>query len=137
MPYALYKLIHFLGMFMVVVVLAATAMHVLRGGTRADNPYRRSFAIAHGIGAFLVLLGGFGMLARLGLVSGGLPGWIVVKLVIWLVLTAGLTLPYRGRSMARALLVILPLLAMSAGAVALYKPFTAAPAVGAPVPASP
>ncbi|MDX2057888.1 MAG: hypothetical protein SFV24_08825 [Gemmatimonadales bacterium] len=136
MSYAVYKLIHFLGIFTIVAILAATAMHVLRGGTRADNPYRRTFAVAHGIAAFLVLLGGFGMLARMKIVSGGLPGWVIAKLVIWLVLSAALTLPYRGRTLARALLVALPILAMGAGAVALYKPFTATPAVTAQ-PASP
>ncbi len=123
MSYQVYKLIHFLGMFSAVAVLAATSMHMLGGGSRADNPHRRAFAIVHGVAGFLVLLGGFGMLARLGLVSGGLPRWIVAKLVIWLVLTAGLTIAYRDRRYARVVLVALPLLAMSAGAIALYKPF--------------
>ena len=123
MPYPIYKLIHFLGMFAMVAALAATSMHAIRGGTRADNPERRVLGATHGIAAFLVLLGGFGMLARLGLVQGGLPGWVVVKLLIWVVLLAALAVPYRGRGYARALLVALPLLAVSAAAVALYKPF--------------
>ncbi len=123
MPYSVYKLIHFLGMFTMVTALAAISMHAIRGGTRADNPHRRTLAAAHGIATFLVLLGGFGMLARLELIRGGLPAWVIVKLVIWVALAAALAVPNYGRGYARALLVALPLLAVSAAAVALYKPF--------------
>lgn len=123
MPYVTYKLIHFLGIFAIVVVLAATCMHTLRGGTRADNPYRRVFGAVHGIAAFLVLLGGFGMLARLGLLTEGVPGWAYLKLLIWLVLGGALTLPYRNPNYSKALLIVVPLLALAGGAVALFKPF--------------
>lgn len=123
MPYQLYKLIHFLGIFMILIVLAAACMHVLRGGTRADNPHRRTIGIVHGIASFLILLGGFGMLARLGVLHGGLPGWIYAKLVIWLIASGSIALVYRGPDLARALLIALPLLAVLAGYFALYKPF--------------
>ena len=121
--YFVYKLIHFLGMFTLVTVLAATSMHVLRGGTRADNPYRRAFGIAHGVGSFLVLLGGFGMLARLGIVQGGLPLWVFAKLAIWVALSGAIAFVYRGPGIARALLFGTPILAVIAAAIALYKPF--------------
>lgn len=42
MSYQVYKLIHFLGMFTAVAVLAATSMHMLGGGSRTDNPHRQS-----------------------------------------------------------------------------------------------
>ena len=123
MPYAVYKVMHFLGIFMLITALAATSMHVLRGGTRADNPYRRALGITHGVAALLILTGGFGMLARLGVMHGALPNWIYAKLVIWLALAAAMMVPYRGQGPARALLIGVPLLALAAGAVALYKPF--------------
>ncbi len=119
--YPVYKLIHFFGIITLVVALAAAGMHVLRGGTRADNPYRRLLGMAHGIGAFLVLLGGFGMLARLGVVHGGLPGWVYIKLAIWLLLGGAIVLVYR-RQYAGLVLGALPLLAAAAAATALYKP---------------
>lgn len=121
MPYPIYKLIHYLGIFTVVIVVALICMHVLRGGTRADNPHRRALAIAHGTAMVLVLLGGFGMLARLG--SNGIPAWLYPKLLIWLFLGAASALPYRGRTVARVLLVALPVLAVLAAYFALYKPF--------------
>ena len=123
MSYAVYKLMHYLGIFMLITALAATSMHVLRGGSRTDNPYRRALGITHGIAAALILTGGFGMLARLGVMHGALPNWIYAKLVIWVALAAAMAVPYRGRTHARALLIAVPVLALAAGAVALYKPF--------------
>lgn len=123
MPYAVYKLIHFLGIFTLFGALVAAAMHVLRGGTRADDRYRLRLLVAHGVAAFLIVLGGFGMLARLGVLHGALPGWAVAKLVIWVVAAAAVALPYRGRGAARVVLVALPVLLLAAAATALYKPF--------------
>ena len=123
MSYAVYKLMHYLGIFMLITALAATSMHVLRGGSRTDNPYRRALGITHGIAAALILTGGFGMLARLGVMHGALPNWIYAKLAIWVALAAAMAVPYRGRTYARALLIAVPVLALAAGAVALYKPF--------------
>lgn len=124
MSYPVYKLIHFLGIFMVIAALVAAGIHVLRGGTRANDPYRKLLSAAHGIAVFLILLGGFGMLARLGIMSGGggLPGWIILKLVIWVAVGALMALPYRGPKLARVMLVALPLLLLGAAATALYKP---------------
>jgi hypothetical protein len=123
MPYIVYKLIHFFGIAAIVAALAASAMHVAAGGTRATNPYRRPLAVTHGIASFLILLGGFGMLARLGIMHGGLPGWIWAKLAIWIVVSAALVAVYRGSRFARLVLVALPLLVVLSAAVALYKPF--------------
>jgi hypothetical protein len=122
MPYAVYKLVHFLGIFTVITVLAAASMHVLRGGTRTDNPYRKVMGAAHGVGAFLILLGGFGMLARLGIMHGGLPLWVYFKLAIWVTLSGAIAVVYRGPGLARTLMFAVPLLAVLAGAIALYKP---------------
>jgi hypothetical protein len=123
MPYPIYKLMHFFGIFLVLIALAITCFHVLRGGTRADNPMRKGIAATHGLGALLILVGGFGMLARLGIVQGGLPGWIYGKLVIWLLLGLAIVIPYRAPSWARPLLWLLPILAVLAAYMALYKPF--------------
>jgi len=123
MSYPVYKLMHFLGIFMLIAALAATCMHVLRGGSRADNPYRRVLGVTHGVAALLILTGGFGMLARMGVMHGGLPNWIYAKLAIWVTLAAAMVVPYLGRRYARALLIAVPVLAVAAGATALYKPF--------------
>ena len=121
--YQIYKLVHYLGIFTVLIALGVTCFHVLRGGTRADNPYRKRIAIAHGLGSFVILLGGFGMLARLGIVQKGLPGWIIAKLAILVLLGIALRLSYRAPATARLLIWAVPLLAVLAAYFALYKPF--------------
>jgi hypothetical protein len=99
-------------------------MNGVRGGKWSEHPLRRALGAAHGIAAFLILLGGFGMLARLGMIHGaGLPGWVNAKLIIWFVLAAAIMVPRMGRGYAKTVLVALPVLALSAGALALLKPF--------------
>ncbi len=122
MPYSIYKLVHLLGIFVLLTTLALPCMHLLRGGTRTDFPRRRTLVTAHAAASFLILLGGFGMLARLGIVQDGLPGWILVKLTIWLVLSLALTLALRTTAAARAVVVAAPLLALLAAGIAIYKP---------------
>lgn len=122
MPYPVYKLIHFFGIFVLLSTSAVTCMHMIRGGLRSDNPLRRTTGITHGVAAFLILLGGFGMLARLGIVSGGLPLWIYLKLTIWVSLGFALTVAYRSRTMARLVLIVVPLFATAAAAIAYFKP---------------
>ena len=123
MPYVVYKLIHFLGVFTLLTTFASSSVHVIRGGTRADHPYRRLLAPVNGLAVFFILLGGFGMLARIGVSHGTLPLWIWLKLSIWALLLGALWLVFRGARIARALLVAVPLFAVLAAAIALYKPF--------------
>jgi hypothetical protein len=120
--YQVYKIVHFVGIFMVFVSLGASAMHSINGGRR-DHSWRRPTAFTHGIGLFLVLVGGFGLLARLGISQGGLPGWIYAKLVIWFLLGAMLSVTIRIKSLARVSWPILILLGGTAAYLAGYKPF--------------
>ena len=123
MSYPFYKIMHFVGIFVMLVALAATCMHAAMGGTKAENPFRKALGAAHGVAALLILTGGFGMLARLGIVQGGLPVWVLIKLVLWVALAAAMALPYLSRFWARTLLIAMPVLAAIAGATALLKPF--------------
>jgi Na+-driven multidrug efflux pump len=59
-PYTTYKLMHFFGIFLLMVTLAASSMNALRGGSRADWPWRRALGAAHGIAVFLILLAALG-----------------------------------------------------------------------------
>ena len=92
MPIHVYQFLHYAGILLVFTSLGAVALHVLSGGTKDSNPMRKLVAITHGVGLVLVLVAGFGMLARLGIHS--MPGWVIAKLVIWLFLGGAIALLY-------------------------------------------
>jgi hypothetical protein len=121
-PLPLYKLIHIVGIILIMSALGGAAVRAMIGSD-GTPPTRRLLAILHGIGAFLVLLGGFGMLARLGAMHGNFPGWVWVKLVVWVILAAALIIPRRRPTLARPLLLALPFIGGLAAYMAIYKPF--------------
>ncbi|HZX60505.1 MAG TPA: hypothetical protein VFF51_02025, partial [Candidatus Methylomirabilis sp.] len=81
-PYLVYKNIHLVGVFMILMALGGLLLHSITGGTQ-EHSWRRPVAITHGVGLLLVLLGGFGMLARIG-IYWSWPGWVTGKIIIWL-----------------------------------------------------
>lgn len=121
-PYTTYKLIHLFGLLLAFSALGGMAVHAASGGTSRASGVRGVVLTMHGLGVFLLLLGGFGMLARLGIVQGGLPGWILVKLGVWTVVAVLAALPYRKPALAKWTLVALPFLGAFAAYMALYKP---------------
>jgi hypothetical protein len=120
--HALYNVVHIVGLLLLVSALGGAALLGMSGVGRS-SPARRMLAVLHGSGAFLVLLGGFGMLARLGIVQGGsFPAWLWVKIAVWVVLGAALVIPYRRPGLSRALLLAIPVLGGLAAYMAIYKP---------------
>jgi hypothetical protein len=119
MPVDVYKLMHLLGLFLVLIALGGLALHGANGGSRETQRWRRPVAITHGLGLLLLLVGGFGMLAKLG---AGLPPWAAGKLVLWLALGAALGLLGRRPALGRPLWFVVPLLALGAAMLAIYKP---------------
>lgn len=121
MTYQFYKVLHLLGIFMVIATLGGMILHVANGGTR-DFMLRKRVSMVHGVGLLFALIGGFGLLARLGLVNG-LPGWAIAKLVLWLTLGGLPALVYRKREIAKYFMPLTILLAALACWFAVYKPF--------------
>lgn len=125
LPRDLYEIVHILGIALVMAAFGGIAMHAAEGGTRRGPRARRGLLVAYGVGLFLVLLGGFGMLARIGVADGGIaefPGWLWAKLAVWGVLGAVMMVPYRRPRFAMPALVAIPALAGVATYFALYKP---------------
>ena len=122
-PRDAYEIIHLIGIAMLFIAIGGVAVHALNGGTKANTKTRGIVAIMFGSGSFLILLGGFGMMARLGLVRGMPPGWLLAKMLIWLVLSAIVLLPYRKPELAKPFMIILPLFVGLAVYMAVYKPF--------------
>lgn len=121
MPYTLYKLIHLLGIFCVVAGTVGIAYHAYLGGKKSDGTAARVATILHGLGLFVVLLGGFGMLARLG--ASVMSGWVIAKLVIWFLIGGIIAFPYKKPEQALRAVFAIIVLATIAGYIALYKPF--------------
>ena len=120
--YPVYKVVHLLGIFMVLLSLGGTLLWFGTGGSR-NHSWRRFMAITHGAGLLLALVGGFGLLARLGTVHGGLPGWVWAKLGIWTVLGGALALVSRLPRLAQLLWWLTLALGGSAAWLAGSKPF--------------
>ncbi|MEO6787380.1 MAG: hypothetical protein ABI318_14710 [Chthoniobacteraceae bacterium] len=69
-----YKIIHITG----IALLA-----IGTGGRLAGGERRKSFAVAQGLGLLVMLVSGFGLLARLHL---GYPPFAIVKTVLWVLI---------------------------------------------------
>ncbi len=142
-PYATYKVIHYLGIFVLLTALAArlgrsalsrsdedrsggpAATQDTVQGRPMPDPWARRLGVIHGLALFLVLLGGFGMLARLDVTHrlGLLPGWVWAKLGIWTLLGATVLVASRSAAWSTRVLLAVPALAVLAGFIALTKPF--------------
>jgi uncharacterized membrane protein len=96
MSYEFYRVLHIFGIILLFASLGALAAI---GGT-TDHRLRRLGSIIHGVAVAVILIAGFGLLARLEM-FGGFPPWIWIKLGIWLVAGAAQT-----RAGATALFVV-------------------------------
>lgn len=116
-----YKTIHLFAVILTFTILGGLALHAANGGGRDTNSQRKLTGILHGLGLLLLLVSGFGALARLA--TGGVPGWVWAKIVLWLLLGAAAVTFRRGPGVARLVLWLLPVLGGVAAWLALYKPF--------------
>ncbi len=91
MPYEFYKILHFIGLFLTFTSLAGYIFHLSQNSATEKKKF---FAITHGVGLLILLVSGFGLAARLGLVSQ-LPTWVYIKLSMWLLAGAAFTLVKR------------------------------------------
>lgn len=106
LSYAVYKMIHFVGLALALFSLGAASGASILAGGRPDKG-RRLFAIGHGLGMFLILLGGFGMLARLK-IHWPWPDFIILKLAIWGLLAAWIGVSFRISAKNPILALIAP-----------------------------
>jgi hypothetical protein len=118
--YEAYKLIHIFGILLLVFSLGGASLAAIYGG--ADRG-RRLIAVTHGVALVIILTGGFGLMARIGVVHGvGWPLWIWGKLAIWLLLAGVIFFIRKRPSLAMASWLGIPILGVLAGYLAIYKP---------------
>lgn len=81
---------------------------------------RKRVMMITGIASVLALVGGFGLQAKLGY---GFPGWIIVKLVCWLGISALAGVGYRRRGAVGTLALVAIALLIIAVVMVYLKPF--------------
>ncbi len=117
MSYEVYKILHLLAVLFLYLSLGAA---VATAGS-ANLSLRRLGIATHGIAMLVIVVAGFGLLARLGV--GGVPGWAWAKLGVWLLLGLAV-IPLRRRARWAPLLwFVLPVLGGFAAWLAVTKPF--------------
>ncbi len=81
---------------------------------------RKRVMMITGIASLLALVGGFGLQAKL---NYGFPGWLIVKLVCWLGLSALAGFGYRRRGAVGTLSLVAVVLVIVAVVMVYTKPF--------------
>lgn len=120
--YEVYKLLHILGALFLMMAFGGVVMHAANGGTRESNSARKLAVITHGVGLLVLLVSGFGMLARLGIGhAGGFPLWVFLKGGVWLSLGGLLVAAQRAPQLARVFWFLMPVLGGLAAFFALTK----------------
>ncbi len=122
MSYQAYKVLHLLGVVFLFMSLGGMALLGMSGSFKRSVVGRRLAVVSHGVALAIILVAGFGLLARLGLMAGGIPGWAWLKLGIWLLMGASVVALKRSAGLARVLWFVLPLLGALAAWLAVAKP---------------
>ncbi len=82
MSYELYKILHLIGLGLLISALIGLAVEN-KHNTSLGKPLNKKFWFAlHGIGLLILVVAGFGLMARLNIFSP-MPGWVWAKIGIW------------------------------------------------------
>jgi hypothetical protein len=108
----IYSILHVIS----ILVLTGYTFYAFAAGAET----RKRVMMITGIASVLALVGGFGLQAKLNL---GFPGWLIVKLVCWLGLSALAGFGYRRRGAAGSLAAVAVILSFIAVLMVYLKPF--------------
>lgn len=120
MSYSFYKVIHFIGIAMLLSSMGAMIFHSMNSGS-LKFPGRRWLMVTHGLGMLVTLVAGFGLLARLSIHTPW-PTWIWLKLGIWIVLGAGVAAILRQPRFAKLYWILLVAIVGAAAYLVQTKP---------------
>lgn len=119
--YYTYKFLHLAGIFAILLSLGGLIVNRALS-TAEDSPWRKHLAMVNGIAMVIVLVAGFGLLARLG-VSWPWQGWVLVKVAVWVGVGAMLVLVNRLPQVGKLLWWASLALTSVAMYMAIFKPF--------------
>jgi uncharacterized membrane protein SirB2 len=123
MSYQALKIAHIAGLALTFMGLAGVLGLRMNGSGKPKRYW--IFSVAHGVGLVLLLGSGFVLVGQLGLLHGTtkLPGWVQVKIVIWLLAGGSISLATRLSRYAEIILVFFTVLVVAAAWLAIFKPF--------------
>jgi hypothetical protein len=78
--YEFYKILHLAG-----IILVFTSVGGFLTLSSTQPKYNKLVSMLHGIGLLVMLVSGFGIIAKLQI---GFPNWVLVKIVLWLVIAS-------------------------------------------------
>lgn len=113
MPYELYNFLHIAG----VILLTGFTFYAFAGPNVKTKKWVLGLA---GLASLIVLVSGFAMQAK---GSWGWPGWILIKIVAWLGISAFGGVAYRRRGLAGVLMLVTIVFVVAAAWAVIYKPF--------------
>jgi len=121
MSLAAYRVIHIFSMMLMFTALGGL---ILASQAKVQTDASRKMAgMLHGIALILLLVSGFGALARGGLSNPGIwPTWAWLKALIWLLFGGIIVLIRRAPRFGPVYWWALPLLGAVAAYLALFKP---------------
>jgi|GEM_PF-1910772 hypothetical protein len=112
LSYSLIKTFHLAGVFLVL-----TAMAIL---FFSDN-FSRLFKVISHVALFVILITGLGLVVHL---SNGVPPWVMMKFILWLILSiAGIFATTHLRKYRLTAYILLVSTAALAAFLAIHKPF--------------
>ncbi len=118
LSYETYKLIHLLG---VIFLFLSLGGYLTLSSTKTPVS-RKLIALTHGIAVIVILVAGFGLLARLGFSAfQSWPLWVWVKITVWIILAVIVILIRRMPELKISLWVIIPILGVIAAYMAIFK----------------
>lgn len=121
MSYQFYKIMHFIGLMTLFFGFGGLLIAKYSGLMLSKKARIMSMA-THGVGLLLLLVGGFGMAAKLG-IMGEMPGWMKAKVALWALLAVAISLVKRKGQIGWPIAILLLGLGTSAAIIAVNKPF--------------
>ncbi|MEZ6187567.1 MAG: hypothetical protein R3F62_21475 [Planctomycetota bacterium] len=124
MSYEFYKVLHLLGLMLLFFAIGG---YTLKGDPEGPGAKRAKLllGLCHGLGLLILLVAGFGLLAKMQLMSS-FPTWAILKILIWLAFGAAPVAIKKTPALVRPFWAGIVFLGVVAAYLAIFKPFTGA-----------
>ncbi|HEX4953251.1 MAG TPA: hypothetical protein VF017_07650 [Thermoanaerobaculia bacterium] len=113
-----YKLLHLLGVILLFLSLGGFALKAFAGGSATEDG-KKIAAATHGLALLLLLVSGFGLLAKMQL---GFPTWAWIKTGLWVILGGVGVAVRRMPWYAKLWWLLIPALGLLAAYLGVAKP---------------